>query len=122
MTQTIREQPRATLPGGLMVVLGLSAFAASIGLFIRSGQLAKIHDSSAAAFGIGGGALVLLGVIALAGLFVVNPNEARVLQLFGRYVGTCKHEGLRWANPLFTKRMISLRVRSFESAKIKVND
>jgi regulator of protease activity HflC (stomatin/prohibitin superfamily) len=55
-------------------------------------------------------------------LFVVNPNEARVMQLFGKYVGTCKHEGLRWANPLLSKHSLSLRVRSFESTKIKVND
>jgi regulator of protease activity HflC (stomatin/prohibitin superfamily) len=122
MKNDLREQPRATLPGGLMVLLGIAAFAASIGLFVRAGQLAKLHESGAAVFGIGGGALVLFGLIALAGLFVVNPNEARVLQLFGKYVGTCKQEGLRWANPLFSKRMVSLRVRSFESAKIKVND
>jgi len=73
--------------------------------------------------------LVLLGVLvlvaalfALFGLFVVNPNEGRVLQLFGRYVGTTREEGLRWANPLMSKRKVSLRVRSFETAKIKVND
>ena len=57
-----------------------------------------------------------------AGFFVVNPNEGKVLQLFGDYKGTARHPGLRWANPFFTKRRVSLRVRNFESAKLKVND
>jgi ribosomal protein S15P/S13E len=58
----------------------------------------------------------------LTGLFVVNPNEAKVLQLFGQYVGTAKTPGLRFANPLYRKRTISQRVRNFESGKLKVND
>lgn len=58
----------------------------------------------------------------LTGLFVVNPNEAKVLQLFGRYVGTVKVPGLRWANPFFTKRQISQRIRNFETTRLKVND
>jgi regulator of protease activity HflC (stomatin/prohibitin superfamily) len=58
----------------------------------------------------------------LAGFFMVNPNEGRVLQLFGRYVGTARTEGLRWANPLYTKKKISLRVRNFETNRLKVND
>jgi len=57
-----------------------------------------------------------------AGLFIVNPNEARVLQLFGRYSGTVREQGLKWANPFFTKSKISLRVRNFETGKLKVND
>lgn len=58
----------------------------------------------------------------LLGLFIVNPNEGKVLQLFGAYVGTVKTPGLRWANPFYSKRRISLRVRNFESGRIKVND
>jgi len=57
-----------------------------------------------------------------AGLFIVNPNEARVLQLFGKYVGTVKASGLRWSNPFYLKHKISLRVRNFETGKLKVND
>ena len=53
---------------------------------------------------------------------MVNPNEGRVLQLFGDYVGTVRVPGLRWANPFYTKKRISLRVRNFESARLKVND
>jgi len=56
------------------------------------------------------------------GFFVVAPNQAKVLQLFGGYVGTAKLPGLRWANPFYSKRKLSLRVRNFESAHLKVND
>jgi regulator of protease activity HflC (stomatin/prohibitin superfamily) len=73
--------------------------------------------------GIIGGAVA--GVVLLllwAGLFIVNPNEAKVLQLFGKYVGTVHQQGLRWANPFFSKRKISVRVRNFETGKLKVND
>ena len=65
---------------------------------------------------------ILLAAFGLAGLFIVNPNEAKVLQLFGSYAGTVKVAGLRWANPFYSKRRISLRVRNFESARLKVND
>jgi len=67
-------------------------------------------------------ACLALTVFGAIGLFMVNPNEAKVLQLFGRYVGTSKESGLRWANPLYAKRSVSLRVRNFESGKLKVND
>jgi hypothetical protein len=63
-----------------------------------------------------------LGALGLAGLFTINPNEGKVLQLFGGYVGTARQNGLRWANPFYTKRRVSLRVRNFESAHLKVND
>jgi hypothetical protein len=55
----------------------------------------------------------LTWVILMSGLFTVNPNEARVLQLFGTYVGSARVPGLRYANPFFSKKRISLRVRSF---------
>ncbi len=57
-----------------------------------------------------------------AGFFMVNPNEARVLQLFGKYVGSVKTPGLRYANPFYTKQKVSVRVRNFETGKLKVND
>lgn len=63
-----------------------------------------------------------LGALGLAGLFTLNPNEGKVLQLFGQYAGTAREPGLRWANPFYTKRRVSLRVRNFESAHLKVND
>jgi regulator of protease activity HflC (stomatin/prohibitin superfamily) len=67
------------------------------------------------------GSLVVIGFM-LAGLFMVNPNESKVLQLFGQYAGTAKTPGLRWANPFLSKRRVSVRVRNFESARLKVND
>jgi regulator of protease activity HflC (stomatin/prohibitin superfamily) len=68
-------------------------------------------------------ALLFVGwVISMKGFFVIAPNEAKVLQLFGDYVGTAKKTGLRWVNPFYSKRKISLRVRNFESSHLKVND
>jgi regulator of protease activity HflC (stomatin/prohibitin superfamily) len=66
--------------------------------------------------------VVLFGMFLLFGLFMVNPNQGQVLQLFGEYRGTAKVQGLRWANPLLTKKGVSLRVRNFESSRLKVND
>jgi regulator of protease activity HflC (stomatin/prohibitin superfamily) len=66
--------------------------------------------------------LIALIGICFRGFFIVNPNEAKVMLLFGRYSGTVKADGFHWANPLFWRRKISLRVRNFESSKIKVND
>src|SRR6185436_12652359 len=65
---------------------------------------------------------LVLALFLLGGLFVVNPNEGRVLQLFGDYAGTARTAGLRWANPFYTKQRVSLRVRNFESSRLKVND
>jgi hypothetical protein len=61
-------------------------------------------------------------LILWAGFFMVHPNQARVLQLFGAYAGTAREPGLRWANPFYTKKAVSTRVRNFESGQLKVND
>jgi regulator of protease activity HflC (stomatin/prohibitin superfamily) len=66
--------------------------------------------------------LFVSSIIIFVGLFTVEPNEAVVLILFGKYIGTEKTTGFRWANPLYTKKKISLRVRNFDSEKLKVND
>jgi regulator of protease activity HflC (stomatin/prohibitin superfamily) len=68
------------------------------------------------------GIVWVVDLVCLGGFFMVNPNEGRVLQLFGAYRGTARTPGLRWANPFYTKRPISLRVRNFETSKLKVND
>ena len=82
-------------------------------------------------FGARGGMvpLVIISVLAAIvvfilwfGFFMVNPNEAKVIQLFGEYKGTVRDPGLRWANPFFSKHAVSVRVRNFESGKLKVND
>lgn len=71
---------------------------------------------------------VLLGLVALLvficwfGFYMVQPNQGKVLQLFGQYAGTDRSNGLRWANPLYSKKSVSLRVRNFESGRLKVND
>jgi regulator of protease activity HflC (stomatin/prohibitin superfamily) len=68
---------------------------------------------------------ILLGItllICLGGFFTVAPNEGKVLQFFGRYIGTVRDPGPRWTNPFYSKRGVSLRVRNFESSKLKVND
>lgn len=71
---------------------------------------------------VGGLILGVLSLVGLIGLFSVQPNQARALTLFGRYVGSVKVAGLWWANPFLAKRTLSLRVRNFETAELKVND
>jgi regulator of protease activity HflC (stomatin/prohibitin superfamily) len=69
--------------------------------------------------------LVLLAIVLFVlwfGFFLVNPNEARVLLLFGKYVGSVKTTGLKYSNPLYTKKRVSLRTRNFETGRLKVND
>ena len=71
---------------------------------------------------VSGSLLGFLVFLSLSGFFSVQPNQAKVLTLFGRYVGTVREAGLWWSNPFFMKRVISLRVRNFETAELKVND
>jgi regulator of protease activity HflC (stomatin/prohibitin superfamily) len=66
--------------------------------------------------------VVVVAAVSLFGFFVVDPNEAKVLTLFGKYWGTVKQDGFHWANPLLKKRHITLRIRNFESTASKVND
>jgi regulator of protease activity HflC (stomatin/prohibitin superfamily) len=112
----IRERHFAAWPGlpmllGFIVVLGYSIY-----------QLVDGARSESPVTVIGAIVVILVTLVLLAGLFVVNPNEAKVVQLFGRYVGTVTQPGLRWANPFYTKKRISQRIRNFESSHLKVND
>lgn len=66
--------------------------------------------------------VLIAGFFLLTGFFINQPNQSKVLQFFGKYVGTSVETGLRWANPFYSKRAVSLRVRNFESSKLKVND
>jgi regulator of protease activity HflC (stomatin/prohibitin superfamily) len=66
--------------------------------------------------------ILLITIVGMAGLFTVQPNEAKALTLFGKYMGTVREQGLWFANPFFHKKRISLRVRNFETGKLKVND
>jgi regulator of protease activity HflC (stomatin/prohibitin superfamily) len=115
----IRERARTTLSGWLMLPMLIGAFALVIWLVIRTAAGGGRPDGLLIAAYV-----VALGVLSLmfAGFFIVNPNEARVTTLFGKYSGSVKQDGFHWANPLLVKRKISLRVRNFESTKLKVND
>ena len=77
------------------------------------------HNQIAVVFGV---PFHLITAFLAKGFFQVAPNEGQVLQLFGKYAGTVREEGLRWTNPFYSRRRISLRVRNFESGKLKVND
>ncbi len=112
----IRERENTALPG-LPVAIGLITLAIVSGYGLVQGARAE----SFWAFFTWAGVL-LFTLFLMIGLFVVNPNEAKVLQFFGRYAGTVKQPGLRWANPLYTKKRISQRIRNFESSHLKVND
>jgi hypothetical protein len=112
----IRERERHTASGLLMLAVFLVILAVAVAGIVRA---ARADDVFVAVVGI---VVILLCILGLAGLFTVAPNEGQVLQLFGAYRGTAKEEGLRWANPFYTKKRISLRVRNFESAHLKVND
>ena len=105
---------------------GLPGLPTFLALLVVEGTLVWLlvtSIQSQAPLAIIGAALgIALTSFLMAGVFMVNPNEAKVLQLFGGYAGTAKLQGLRWANPFYTKRKVSLRVRNFESAHIKVND
>ena len=111
----IREREFAALPGVPVTLVLVAAFGFLVYTFVN------LDDPSLVTIVALTLALVLNAFL-FAGLFVVNPNEGRVLQLFGDYVGTARKPGLAWANPLFTKKRISLRVRNFESTRLKVND
>jgi len=104
-------------PNGILFILVLFAIQASTIAIVAYG----INNQSITQTLIG---LILAVVILFCwfGFFMVNPKEARVLQLFGKYMGSVHASGLRWANPFYTKSRVSMRVRNFESSKLKVND
>jgi len=117
----IRERLRHGSPGLLLLPLLLILVVIPIRVWIVGVQAIRNGDAAWFYF-VGAILLGLTWLISLSGFFVVAPNEARVLQLFGAYAGTAKIPGLRYANPFFTKKKISLRVRNFESSHLKVND
>ncbi|MYU25377.1 SPFH domain-containing protein [Streptomyces sp. SID8352] len=116
----VRETPAHSIGGGLALLLGL------VGLLVGAGLIA----SSAGVAGTGAKAtLIVVGILvalaaflAMCGLNMVAPGEARVVQLFGRYRGTIRQDGLRWVNPFTSRTKISTRVRNHETAVLKVND
>ena len=112
----MKEQSLHSIPG-IPTLLGLLAAGVGIGAMFILG----IRDQSSLFIA----SALILGVawaFALAGFYMVEPNQAAVQSLFGKYVGTVKDQGLRWNNPFYAAKKISLRVRNFESGKLKVND
>ena len=93
----------------------------SILLGMIAGFIALLASGSSALMVVSVFGLAFTGILFI-GFFMVNPNEAKVLQLFGRYIGTVKTSGLRWANPFYAKTTVSTRIRNFETSKLKVND
>jgi regulator of protease activity HflC (stomatin/prohibitin superfamily) len=112
----MKERGRNAANGILMLVVLLAVMAAAVTAVV----VGALQDRQGAA--IAGSVVFALDVLLLSGLFTVNPNQGRVMQLFGAYRGTAREPGLRWASPFLTKKAISLRVRNFETAKLKVND
>ncbi|MGE8208057.1 MAG: SPFH domain-containing protein [Stenotrophomonas rhizophila] len=114
----MKEMPTRSLSGlpfllGVLVLLGLSLW-----LFIAGARTVPVSPGLM----LSGVALSIVAMLSLTGLYTVQPNQAVVLSLFGKYVGTVKDNGLRWNNPFFSKKKVSQRVRNFESGKLKVNE
>ncbi len=121
-----REQIVVPSAGGPMLAQGLTGLLLSLGGFITGVWGANEWSRDARWMGV---VLFIASILAgltffirLFGLIVVEPNEAKVLLLFGRYVGTVKKDGWYWVNPFTTKKKVSLRVVNFETERLKVND
>lgn len=113
----MREKSIIVPSGYLILLVNLMIFVAAIAvLILAEGSPEKVTLILTGVF------LILLGLVMMPGNFTVQPNEAVVLQLFGRYIGTVKEPGLRWSNPFYSKRKVSLRARNFETNHLKVND
>ena len=116
----MKELPIRSLPGIPVLIAALLAGAAAAWLFF-TGVGGTAHGGGALPVVVSA-ALVVLVVLAVTGLYSIQPNQAAVLSLFGKYVGTVKEAGLRWNNRFYSKRKVSQRMRNFESGKLKVND
>ena len=110
----IREREVRAVSGGLMLVVLLALGVALVLALIASIKSPWLAVLLSLAIGA--------NAVAMAGFFVIHPNKPKVLQLFGRYVGTVREPGLKWSNPFYTKRGMSVRIRNFESNRLKVND
>ena len=116
----MKENPIRSLSGIPILLVLLALLAVSLWLVLTGFGIAGDDPSGTRIAGA-----LLLGLasfISLFGLYMVEPNQAAVLSLFGKYVGTVKENGLRWNNPFYARRRVSQRVRNFESGKLKVNE
>ncbi|KRG74449.1 membrane protein [Stenotrophomonas ginsengisoli] len=115
----MKEIQRSSLPGIPLVLAVIVAIVAGIGILLLGATTPGLARLALLAAGL---MVIVLSLFACCGFYMVQPNQAAVLELFGKYVGTVKDNGLRWNNPFFSKRKVSLRVRNFESGKLKVNE
>ncbi|MEU6006837.1 SPFH domain-containing protein [Streptomyces sp. NPDC047453] len=116
----VREFPAHSIGGGIALLLGLLGLLVAAALF-AGGVNASATGAKAALIVVA----LLVGIGALLGMCGLNtvaPGEARAVQLFGRYRGTIREDGLRWVNPFTSRTKISTRVRNHETAVLKVND
>lgn len=116
----VREFQASSIGGGLALLLGLIGLAGGIALVVIGAAVSSTGGK--AALIVIGILLAIAAFFAMCGLNMVAPGEARVVQLFGRYRGTIRVDGLRWVNPLTSRAKISTRVRNHETAVLKVND
>jgi regulator of protease activity HflC (stomatin/prohibitin superfamily) len=112
------EQPIATMNGFVVLAAGLAVIIVGGVLITRSINYTGLVWAASTA----GVVLVLAGVLLLAGLYTLQPNEAAILQLFGAYRGTSRTPGLRATNPFYSRKKISLRARNLNGERLKVND
>ncbi|ANZ35412.1 hypothetical protein BBK82_04265 [Lentzea guizhouensis] len=117
----VREKHAREIAGLPMFFAGLAVVAVGVWAIIEGVRAADANEPSAGLL-IAGVLVFLAAALLLRGLFTVAPGEARVLQFLGRYVGTVRSDGLRWANPLTTRQKISTRIRNHETQTLKVND
>ncbi|KRG69816.1 SPFH domain-containing protein [Pseudoxanthomonas dokdonensis] len=117
----MKENSIRSLPG-IPFLLGVVVIAVIAGWLFFSGIGPSTPGPDSVPMIVAGVLLGLLAFLSLIGLYTVQPNQAAVVSLFGKYVGTVKDNGLRWNNPFFSKRKVSQRVRNFESGKLKVNE
>jgi regulator of protease activity HflC (stomatin/prohibitin superfamily) len=97
----------------------------TIGIILMAGSAAALYYSTSTdnvIYAIPFAVLFVVAIGIFSGLFVVNPNDAKVMVLFGKYGGTVRQNGFFWANPFFSKQKISLRARNLSGQKLKVND
>ncbi|MGI5502061.1 SPFH domain-containing protein [Lentzea sp. CA-135723] len=118
----VREKHARELSGLPMFFLGLAVFVAMVWTIISGINSADATREAPVGWMIASVLLLLAVALIWKGLFTVAPGEVRVLQFLGRYVGTARTDGLRWANPLTTREKISVRIRNHETATLKVND
>ncbi|MEU2511804.1 SPFH domain-containing protein [Streptomyces syringium] len=119
----VRERPAHDIGGGLALLLGLVGLLVGAGAVALGVAFGNDGKSGLCAAFVAGGILIGLGaIIAMSGLNTISPGETRVVQLFGRYRGTIRNEGLRWVNPFTSREKVSIRVRNHETAVLKVND